>query len=177
MALTGKQAAFVEAYLIHRNATRAAIEAGYDGDYNSCAVIGHENLKKVNIAEAISLRVKESCMSADEVLERLADHARGDIGDLLTDDGESIDWQKAKKARKTHLVKKVSIRTERRTIGDDKEVETETRSIELYDAQGALVQIGRHHKLFAEKIEVTGKDGKDLIPITRLQPGQAEKLR
>lgn len=175
MALTNKQRVFIAEYLIDLNATRAAIAAGYSE--NSARVIGCENLTKPDIKQEIDAAIQERLMKADEVLMRLAEHARGDIGDLLTDDGESIDWQKAKKARKTHLVKKVSIRTERRTIGDDKEVETETRSIELYDAQGALVQIGRHHKLFAEKIEVTGKDGKDLIPITRLQPGQAEKLR
>lgn len=175
MALTNKQRIFIAEYLVDLNATRAAIAAGYSE--NSARVIGCENLTKPDIKQEIDAAIQERLMKADEVLMRLAEHARGDIGDLLTDDGESIDWQKAKKARKTHLVKKVSIRTERRTIGDDKEVETETRSIELYDAQGALVQIGRHHKLFAEKIEVTGKDGKDLIPITRLQPGQAEKLR
>lgn len=170
VALTGKQAAFVEAYLIHRNATRAAIEAGYDGDYNSCAVIGHENLKKVNIAEAISARITESCMSADEVLERLGAQARGDVKEFLSTQADGtpfFDYGGALAEGKTHLIKKM--KTKRRIYTekgkeDTPIVETEVE-FELHDAQAALVHIGRHHKLFTDKQEVSGPDAGP-IPFT-----------
>lgn len=160
MAFTDKQWVFCTEYVIDFNCTQAAIRAGYSE--KTAYSIGSRLLKNVEVAQEIKRLIDERCMKSDEVLMRLADHARGDIGDVLTDDGEGIDWQKAKQARKTHLVKKVTIRTVRTTFGDDKEIETETRSIELYDAQGALVQIGRHHKLFTDKTELTGKDGKAL---------------
>jgi len=51
--LTAKQARFVEEYLIDLNATAAAIRAGYSN--KTAATIGHENLRKPKIAEAIRL--------------------------------------------------------------------------------------------------------------------------
>ncbi len=51
MALTEKQKRFVAEYLVDLNATQAAIRAGYSE--NTAGVIGAENLKKPNIAEAI----------------------------------------------------------------------------------------------------------------------------
>ena len=41
--------------------------------------------------------------------------------------------------------------------GEEKEiVETD---LELYSALDALALLGRHHKLFTDKTEITGKDG------------------
>lgn len=51
--LKGKQARFVEEYLIDLNATQAAIRAGYSA--KTAKVIGYQNLTKLHIAEAINL--------------------------------------------------------------------------------------------------------------------------
>lgn len=50
--LTAKQKRFVEEYLVDLNATQAAIRAGYSE--NTATIIGHENLRKPNISEAIA---------------------------------------------------------------------------------------------------------------------------
>jgi len=50
--LNDKQRAFVQEYLIDRNATQAAIRAGYSE--KTAGQIGNENLKKPEIAEAIN---------------------------------------------------------------------------------------------------------------------------
>jgi hypothetical protein len=50
--------------------------------------------------------------------------------------------------------------------GDDEDGTPVTEvdvELELYDAQAALVHIGRHHKLFTDKSELTGKDGAPLV--------------
>jgi phage terminase small subunit len=52
MALTPKQALFVQEYLVDLNATQAAIRAGYSA--KTARAVGHENLKKPDIAEAIA---------------------------------------------------------------------------------------------------------------------------
>lgn len=52
MALTPKQAAFVQEYLIDLNATQAAIRAGYSVD--TAKSIGCENLTKPDVANAIA---------------------------------------------------------------------------------------------------------------------------
>jgi len=51
-ALTAKQARFVEEYLVDLNATQAAIRAGYSK--HTAKAIGHENLTKPDIAQAVS---------------------------------------------------------------------------------------------------------------------------
>lgn len=123
----------------------------YDVDENIARPSASRLLTNVNISEEIQRRINENAMSANEVLARLAEHARGDMDDYLTEDG-GIDLPKARKARKTRLLKKITSRRVVRTK-EDEEIEDTTTGIELYDAQAALVQLGRHHKLFTDKQE------------------------
>lgn len=149
--LTNKERLFVEHYLICWNASEAARRAGYSE--KSAYQSGCANMKKPNVSRAIEARISETAMSADEVLLRLAEHARGDMGDFLNI-GESgdfkIDLEKAKKKGKLRLISKAKTIT--RLVGEDKTPET-TIEIDLYDAQSALSLLGKHHKLFTEKIE------------------------
>jgi phage terminase small subunit len=154
LGFTGKQEAFITEYLRDFNATQAAIRAGYSE--KTAYAIGHENLKKPEIAAEIQRRIAEKAMGADEVLLRLADHARGDMGDFLdiTPMGFVIDVNKAQQAGKTHLIKKVKLRTQTSVSKEGIETETHDMEIELYNAQDALVQLGRFHKLFTDKTEI-----------------------
>ena len=56
MELTEKQRRFALEYTVDLSATRAAIRAGYSK--RSAAAIGHENLRKPEIAARISERVE-----------------------------------------------------------------------------------------------------------------------
>ncbi len=164
MALTGKQALFVEAYLKCWNKTESARQAGYAGNDATLGAIGYENFKKPEIFEEIQRRISETAMSADEVLMRLGDHARGNMGDFwqIPDKGSpSLDLTSEKAKANLHLIKKMKVKTTVRTIADIPETTTEI-DFELYDAQAALEKLGRHHKLFTDKTEVTGKDGAPL---------------
>ena len=147
MALTAKRQAFVDEYLKCWNASEAARVAGYAAPGQQ----GHRLLKDVEISEEIQQRVSERAMSADEVLIRLSDMARGSMDDFVSFVPgiklPFLDLAKAQQAGKFGLVKKLK-------YGKDGEVE-----FELYDAQAALVQLGKVHKLFTDKQEVTGKDG------------------
>lgn len=158
--LTDKQRAFVEEYLQSFNATQAAIAAGYSG--KTAHATGWENLRKPEIAEAVQKRLQEKAMSADEVLMRLAEHARGDMGAWLTDDGE-IDISEMKKANATRLLRKVK-RTYRSGETESGGTWEETRvEVEIHDAQAALVHLGRHHKIFTDKVEHSGELGVKVI--------------
>src|SRR5690554_4735816 len=81
MSLTPKQAAFVREYLIDLNATQAAIRAGYS--QKTAYRTGADNLRKPQVAEAIAeaqqARAERVQITAEEVLERLVEIARGDI--------------------------------------------------------------------------------------------------
>jgi phage terminase small subunit len=74
MALTPKQQAFVDQYLVDLNATNAALRAGYS--QKTAYSIGHENLNKPEIAAAVATamaeREKRTHITQDRVLQELA---------------------------------------------------------------------------------------------------------
>ena len=155
MALTNKRKAFIEEYLIDFNATQAAIRAGYSE--KTAHAIGWENLRIPEIDEEIQRRIADKTMSADEVLIRLGDQARGtmeDFGNVLADIPNAfwLDLAKAERRGKLHLIKKLKFNP----LGKSE--------IELYDAQAALVHIGKHHGLFRDITEISIEDG--TIPVT-----------
>lgn len=154
MALSPKQLAFVEHYLTTWNGAEAARLAGYSE--KAAKEQASRMLTNVNMQEAIAARLAELTMSADEVLTRLTEHARGSIAPFMrrtpTGDLRGFDMSDD---QKLHLIHKVSLTT--RTMKDD--VTEEKITLELYDAQTALALLGKHHKLFTEKVEHTGSAG------------------
>lgn len=150
MPLTNRQQAFVEHYLRIWNATEAARQAGYSA--KTAQEQGSRLLSNVIIQGQISERLAQLKMGADEVLTRLSSHARGTMDDFIkmlpvpsTSDTNAwvavLDLAKAKSLGALHLVKKFR-------------ADVDGVTIELYDAQAALVQLGRHHKLFTDRVEI-----------------------
>jgi len=140
---TRKRKVFLEEYLKCWNATEAARRAGYKHPN----VQGPTLVNLSIIKDEIDKRMREKAMDANEVLARLAAQARGDIADFLNTEvpGGILDLEKAEELGLTHLIKNI----------------TWTKQgvrVELYDAQAALVHIGRHLKLFTDRVEVTWRD-------------------
>lgn len=169
--LTVKLRVFVDSYLSNGfNATEAARAAGYKGNENTLSSVGYENLRKPEIAAVVQERLNEAAMSANEVLARLSKIARGEVVDFLNEDGK-FDLQTARKLQKAGLLKKIkSKRTSKRvdslTEGSEESRETLETSLvyeevefEMYSAHEALRDLGKYHKLFADRVEHTGKDG------------------
>lgn len=148
-SLTGKQQAFVDAYITCGfNATEAARRAGYSGDDTAMRVVGARNIANVNVRAEIDRLLSERLMSRDEVLARLAEHAGVTLDDFVDEAGD-IDLERARTRGKMHLAKKYT-RTETVSKFGMREVRAQ---IELHDPQSALVQLGRYYKLFTDKIE------------------------
>lgn len=138
MALEPKQQVFVEEYLRTWNATEAARRAGYAHPNKQ----GPRLLVNVGVHEEIKTRIAEKAMTADEVLVRLAEQARNEHGGYITQTGV-VNLPQLIADGKGHLIKGIK--------------ETQYgRNIEFYDAQAALVHIGKHHKLFTDKVEHGG---------------------
>jgi len=141
--LTDKQRLWVEEYLICWNATEAVRRAGYVGSYDVLRRIGSGNLQNPELRAIIEERIKTRVMTADEVLARLADIARGNMADFITINGQTrIDLKKAQAEGKLHLVKSFT-----KVRGGYK--------IELYDAQAALVQLGKALGVLTERHDFT----------------------
>ena len=109
--LTDLQAAFVEHYLVTLNATKSAKLAGYKGNEKTLASVGYENIHKPYIRKIIDARLNELAMAANEVIIRLSQHARGNIGEFI-----GLTEQQVAEHPRSHLVKKFKCR--RRTDQD-----------------------------------------------------------
>lgn len=150
--LNARQRAFVEHYLTCWNATAAARQAGYSE--RTAQEQGSRLLSNVIVQQAVEARIKELKAGADEVLLRLADHARGSLEEFLSD-GNTLDLARARERSKLHLVKKL-----KQTTRTDKDGERyDTVEVELYDAQAATVQLGRALGLFVDKVAPTDPTG------------------
>ena len=163
MSLTSKQKAFVEEYLCDFNATRAAERAGYGGADNVLGAQGSRLLKNVNISKKIKERLAESAMSADEVLMRLSEMARGEHGKYIKPDG-CIDLDQLIADGKGYLIKGTK----------------ETKyglQIEFYDAQHALVDIGRAHGIFRDRIEADITSGGEPFDLAAWREKQQDYMK
>jgi len=168
---TTKQRVFIEEYLRTWNATQSAISAGYSKKtaYSS----GQRLLKDVEIKRLIDEEIATRAMGADEVLQRLADIARGDITDLMdiTTSGFNIELlgEGQEKKPQSKLIKKIKqkVITRMGKTEDSEDTETIETEIELYNQLEALKLLGQKHGLFKNITELTGKDGEKLLPDDR----------
>lgn len=105
MALTRKQRAFIDAYVVNFNATQAAINAGYS--QKTAGAIGHENLNKPEIKKEIDAIVQQRIMQRDQALAKLADIATFDISPYIVSYGRltGIDVQKMVEDGYGHLIR------------------------------------------------------------------------
>ena len=134
--LTYKQRLFVVYYLgeSRGNATDAARRAGYREPNTA----GPRLLVNVGIRAAIDAKLAEAALPAEAVLARLSDHAETSLADFVRVDKANrltVDFRQAKRRGRLHCVKKLK----RGKYGWE---------LELYDAQAALVHLGKYHGLF-----------------------------
>lgn len=151
--LTPKQRLFVQHYMACFNASEAARRSGYSE--RTAGAIGWENLKKPEIQAAIRDATRE-IMPAAEVVQRLADQARGSLQSFMRRDGDNeLAGFDLGDEKPLHLIRKLKM-TRRREKGRDKDDEAiiETIDIEIYDAHAALVDLGKMHGLFVDRTEM-----------------------
>lgn len=148
MALTPKQERFVAEYLIDLNATQAAIRAGYS--QKTAGQIGEQNLKKLEIAEAIKAamekRADRNSVTQDEVISGLR---------------ELRDMAMGKKPMRVTEILRVSGKP-------PKTIELDVKVFEAAAAKGALELLGKHIGMFKEKVELTGANGGPVETVTRV---------
>ncbi len=140
------------------NGYAAAVKAGYSE--KSAYNIASQNVRKLHINKAIQARLSEVHMSADEALALLAQHARGDIGDLSDENG-FFDFRKAKENGQTKLIKKFRQKTV--TIMGNKEGEPDTEihttEVEMHDSQAAIDKVLRVYGKYKD----VGTEGNPLV--------------
>ncbi|MDW4377875.1 terminase small subunit [Staphylococcus saprophyticus] len=145
--LNKRQKAFAEAYAIpgtelYGNRTKAAIHAGYSD--KTAYSIGNRLLKNVEVLEYIrgveEQLFDENIMSAKEVLYQLTKTARAETKEIEP------------------MVVKTGTYKENPTTGKqqlvyDEKVELVPRDPKVSDRNKALELLGKHHRLFTDKVE------------------------
>lgn len=166
--LTPKQRKFAEAYVICLNKADAARQAGYKGNAQVLHAVGWENLQKPAIKAYVDQLMAVTTIKPDEILRRLSAQATSDIYDFIDPATGAIDLKKAKEAGLTHLIKEIE-----QTIVTTDDVEKIYTKVKLYDAQAALVHLGKAHALFSERIQVD--DTFKLKALDLIRSGEIDK--
>lgn len=129
-----KRQVFVERYLRHWNATKAAEEAGYAHPNTQ----GPRLLLNVGIKKLIAARMREMRMETDEITVRWTEQARNEGSKFIEADG-TVNVAAIVAAGKAHLIK--GIKYDARG----------NRVVEFYDAQTALDRMSKIDGLYKDK--------------------------
>jgi phage terminase small subunit len=149
--LNHRQWLFVREYLVDLNGTRAAIRAGYSEA--SAHVTAHELLKNPKIANAIDAALAESPgITRARIVDELSKIAFSNAGEFFEwgPDGVKVKDSATLNEDQKSIISEVSHTV---TPGGG------TIRVKLHDKQVALEKLGRAVRLFAERMEITGKDG------------------
>jgi phage terminase small subunit len=163
--LSAKQQLFILEFLVDKNATRAAIRAGYS--VRTARKIATENLSKPVIKAAIDTEIEKQkariTFTADQVLEELARVGFADMKDFVEIDEsglvQAIPLETLAEG-KSRIIKKVK---EKRVIRSTKGTESNpdgdqildaTFEFELCDKVKSLELLARHLGLLHDKTEV-----------------------
>lgn len=167
--LSDQQKVFVEEYL--RNgfiALKAARAAGYTSSASPWLLMKHPTVRA-----AIDERIKNMVMSADEVLHRLSEQARGEYGQYIMPDGE-IDIERLVADGKGHLIK--SIRDAK--YGKSYQFESSVEALKLlaryYSLVGADVHVEDNRQINFNTIEVRLSEPEQPKAIPEVIDGEIE---
>ena len=155
--LNPRQQRFVEEFLVDLNATQAAIRAGYSE--RTAQPQAARLLSKVMVQEAVAAGMEKRSqrveITQDSVLFEMAYSGYSNMQNYIRKDGLGNE-ELIPVSELTPEEAAAIIEWSRDADGKMK--------IKLADKHRPLVDIGRHLGMFPSNVQVTGKDGKDLIP-------------
>lgn len=145
--LTDKQAIFIKHYLVDHNGTQAAIKAGYSK--KAAAEISYELLRRPHIALAIAKditrRMHRLDIEADDIVQEIAKMGFACITDYYRSDGSMIPPQDLPRHLRAAVQEVVQTILPNGTVVFKYKLADKTKNLEL---------LGKHLKLFTDKVEV-----------------------
>lgn len=154
------------------SASAAYVAAGYaKSDSNASRLSGNEKVRS-RVEELLEEGAEKAGVTIERIVAELAKVGFANMGDFLkaTTGGdpffvyaELTDEQKAALAE-------VTVEDFKEGRGEDAR-DVRRIKFKLHDKLGALEKLGKHLGMFKDKVELTGKDGKDLpvTPVTIFQ--------
>lgn len=156
--LTDKQELFCREYLVDLNATQAATRAGYNP--SSTSRLMNTPVVREKIAELMQERNEVLGITSDYVLRRLEEIDKLDIADILDGDGNVLPVGNWPEEWRTSVAA-IEV-TQTRSSG---ETTSCLKKVKLPDKLRNLELLGKHTDVsaFRSGMEITGKDGKELV--------------
>lgn len=159
MALNLQQAKFLKEYLKHGNATKAALSAGYSEA--SAYSQGHDLLKHPEIKKSVEKAFTKLEISAENVLAELAKLAFSNMGDYVApnaDGTQLVPDFSALTRDQMACIQEIKVDESAGGAGDGKRERVQRTTFKLADKGLNLERLGRHLKLFTDKIELSAAD-------------------
>lgn len=160
--LTPKQQRFIKEYLIDLNATQAAIRAGYSE--KTASQIGEQNLRKLEIQAAVNAAVAERSertkITQDMVLQEIAKLSFSNMLDYITINKDGLAYVDLSQITRDQAAAIQEITVDEYVDGKGEDArDVKKVKIKLADKRGSLELLGRHLKMFTDKVERTGANG------------------
>jgi phage terminase small subunit len=158
--LPRRQQLFVAEYLVHLNATRAAIAAGYSA--KTAEVMGSKLLRKGKVADLIAekagKRLNKLEITADSVLQGIAQLAHFDVRRFFDARGNPKQIHELSDAE-ANAVAGFEVIELFDGEGDEKHCFGHLKKFKIADRGQNLERLGRYLKLFVDRQEHSGADG------------------
>lgn len=158
---------FVDDYLVHLNATRAAISVGHE---EGAASFGWQMLARPHVRAYMQARLAErnyaDGINVERALQEVVTLAHVNILDYTkigTDGQPELDWDKVNEnPRLGAAIQEIVIDTRTVGTGDDA-YESRRVKFKLHDKHKSLDMLAKYLRILTDRVEVTGKDGEPLV--------------
>lgn len=143
--------------------------AGYKPNASHASRLARNGKVRARIAELVAIGAEKAEVDVARVLAELAKIGFANMMDYsrVTDDGEPFIDLSEMTRDQAAAVQQFTIEDFKDGRGEDAR-DIRKVTFKLHDKRAALVDIGTHLKMFTQKVELTGKDGADLVPIINL---------
>jgi phage terminase small subunit len=178
---------FCEEYLIDLNGRAAAVRAGYSE--KTARVMAQQNLEHPAVVEHLNKLIKQRSertqITADTVITETARLAFADLRKLFDENGGLLPVQQWPDDTAA-AVASVEIDELFEGFGENRIQVGHTKKVKLWDKPRSLEMLGKHLKLWVERMEHTGpnggpiqhrEDGIDLSTLSDEELEQLERLR
>lgn len=155
---TDKERLFCYEYLLDKNAAQAARRAGYSD--RSAAKIGWELLQKERITQRTDEMLVDTCekleLSREVIIQELLALAMSDIGDAFNSDGTLKPLHEIPVATR-RAISGIDVDELFEGKGDEREQVGLSKRIRLWDKPKSLELLGKHLKMFTDKVELNAR--------------------
>jgi phage terminase small subunit len=147
--------------------------AGYKPNASHASRLARNGKVEARVTELVASGAEKAEVDVARVLAELAKIGFANMKDYIgvTSDGDPFVTLANMTPDQAAAVQAITVEDFKDGRGEDAR-DVRKITFKLHDKRAALVDIGTHLKMFTQKVELTGKDGADLVPIINLHAGR-----